>query len=113
MDFSLTTEQRQLVDTARAFAAAALAILAAVDFVLAKRRIWNQMKMTPDELKREYKDQEGDPHVRANRKRRARELANRRHAQLVPTADVVLVNPTEYAVAIAYDAQEYCSFSFI
>ena len=86
-----------------AFAAAALAVLAAIDMALAKRRIWNQMKMTPEELKKEHKEQEGDPHVRANRKRRAREIAGRRHAVMVPTADVVLVNPTEYAVAIQYD----------
>ena len=89
-----------------AFAASALAVLAIIDFALAKRRIWNQMKMSQDELRKEHKEQEGDPHVKATRKRRAKELAGRRHAQMVPTADVVLVNPTEYAVAIRYSPDE-------
>jgi flagellar biosynthetic protein FlhB len=80
-----------------------LAVLAAVDYFLARRRIAEQMKMTPDEVKREHREQEGDPMVRGRRKARMRELAKRRIAQAVASADVVVVNPTHYAVALRYN----------
>jgi flagellar biosynthetic protein FlhB len=60
------------------------------------------MRMTPAEAKREHREQEGDPQVRRRRRQRMRELARRRLATSVKTADVVLVNPTEYAVALRY-----------
>lgn len=88
-----------------AYAVSALAALAAIDYLIARRRMYEKMKMTPEELKREHKEQEGDPAMRAARKRKMRELAERRHAVEVPRADVVLVNPTEYAVALRYDTE--------
>jgi flagellar biosynthetic protein FlhB len=84
--------------------AAMLAGLAAVDFYLARRRLSTKMMMTPDELKREHKESEGDPHVKGKRRRRMRELAKRRLVAETKKADVVLVNPTHYAVALKYDA---------
>jgi flagellar biosynthesis protein FlhB len=81
----------------------ALAVIAAVDYFLARRRIDAQMRMTPDEVKRDHREQEGDPMVRGRRKQRMRELAKRRMAAAVATADVVVVNPTHYAVALRYD----------
>jgi flagellar biosynthetic protein FlhB len=81
----------------------ALVAIAAVDYLLARRRIAQQMKMTPDEVKREHKESEGDPHIKGKRRARMRELAKRRIATDVPTADVVVVNPTHYAVALRYD----------
>jgi flagellar biosynthetic protein FlhB len=87
-------------------AGGALILLAAVDYIRAKRSIGARMKMTPAEAKREYKENEGDPHVKGRRRRRMREMARRRLAAVVPKADVVLVNPTEYAVALRYDANE-------
>jgi flagellar biosynthesis protein FlhB len=81
----------------------ALAVLGAIDYVLARRRIAEQMRMTPDEVKRDVREQEGDPMIRGRRKQRMRELAKRRIAAAVASADVVIVNPTHYAVALRYD----------
>ena len=80
-----------------------LGALAAVDYALARRRIAAQMRMTTDEVKRDHREQEGDPAIRGRRKQRMRELARRRIATAVATADVVIVNPTHYAVALRYD----------
>jgi flagellar biosynthesis protein FlhB len=77
--------------------------LAAIDYFMARRRMKKQMMMSQDELKREHKESEGDPMVKARRKQKAREMAKRRIAVTVPTADVVIVNPTHYAVALRYD----------
>ena len=84
----------------------ALAVLAAVDFVIQRRRLGPKMKMSTDELKREIREQEGDPQVRGRRRRRMRELAQRRLVKQVKSADVVVVNPTEYAVALRYSAKD-------
>jgi flagellar biosynthetic protein FlhB len=80
-----------------------LGVLAAVDYLLARRRMATQMRMTPDEVKRDHREQEGDPMIRGRRKQRMRELARRRIAKAVASADVVVVNPTHYAVALRYD----------
>jgi flagellar biosynthetic protein FlhB len=84
-------------------AALVLGALAGIDYLLARRRIGERMKMTPDELRREHREQEGDPHVKGRRRRRMRELAKRRLVAETKKADVVLVNPTHYAVALRYD----------
>ncbi|HUJ61674.1 MAG TPA: EscU/YscU/HrcU family type III secretion system export apparatus switch protein [Kofleriaceae bacterium] len=81
----------------------ALAALAAIDYVLARRRIAAKMRMSTEEVKREHREAEGDPHLRGKRKARMRELAKRRMAAAVAKADVVVVNPTHYAVALRYD----------
>ncbi|MEJ7600382.1 MAG: EscU/YscU/HrcU family type III secretion system export apparatus switch protein [Kofleriaceae bacterium] len=81
----------------------ALVAVAAVDYVLARRRIQQQMMMTSEEIKRDHRESEGDPMVRGRRRARMRELAKRRVAVAVSTADVVVVNPTHYAVALRYD----------
>lgn len=83
----------------------ALAVLAAADYLLARRRITAQMRMSSDEIKRDAREQDGDPAVRGRRKQRMRELARRRIASAVASADVVVVNPTHYAVALRYDDQ--------
>jgi flagellar biosynthetic protein FlhB len=80
-----------------------LAVLAAADYFLARRRMSAQMRMSPDEVKREHREQDGDPMIRGRRKQRMRELAKRRIAAAVATADVIVVNPTHYAVALRYD----------
>lgn len=85
-------------------AGGALAVLAALHYLRARFEHGAQLKMTREELKREAKEQEGDPHIKGRRRRRMRELARRRIAVVVPKADVVIVNPTEYAVALRYHA---------
>ncbi len=81
----------------------ALALLGAADYVLARRKITEQMKMSTDELKREGKEQDGDPQIKGKRRQRMKEMAKRRVAKAVATASVVIVNPTHYAVALRYD----------
>lgn len=60
-------------------------------------------RMTRKELTDEMKDSEGDPHLKADRRRRAQEVATRRMLTDVPKADVVIVNPTHYAVALKWE----------
>lgn len=82
----------------------ALAVLAAIDVWHQRRQIGTKMKMTAEELKREHKDSEGDPHVRKKRRQRAMEMAKKQRPEIaVRTADVVVVNPTHFSVAIRYD----------
>lgn len=71
-------------------------------------QIWNhnkQLKMTKQEVKDEYKDTEGKPEVKGRLRQMQRELAQRRMMSEVPNADVIVVNPEHYAVAIRYDVK--------
>lgn len=71
-------------------------------------QIWNhnkQLKMTKQEVKDEYKDTEGKPEVKGRVRQMQRELAQRRMMSEVPNADVIVVNPEHYAVAVKYDVQ--------
>jgi flagellar biosynthetic protein FlhB len=80
-----------------------LAATAAIDYFLAKKKLNAQMMMSPDEIKREHKEQEGDPHIKGKRRQKMKELAKRRMSAAVAKADVVVVNPTHYAVALRYN----------
>lgn len=69
-------------------------------------QIWNyrqQLRMTKQEIKDEMKDTEGNPQIKSRIKRMQYEMAARRMMTKVPTADVVVTNPTHYAVALSYD----------
>jgi flagellar biosynthesis protein FlhB len=81
-----------------------LAVVALVDYVVQRRRANESLRMTKEEVKQEYKEQEGDPLVRGARRRRARQMAFARMMDAVPTADVVVTNPTTLAVALKYDS---------
>jgi flagellar biosynthetic protein FlhB len=81
-----------------------LSVVALVDFVVQRRKAMQSIRMTKEEVKKEYRDQEGDPQVRGARKRRARQMAFARMMDAVPTADVVVTNPTTLAVALKYDS---------
>jgi flagellar biosynthetic protein FlhB len=85
------------------FAALAGLVLAIADFAVVKKRNNKQLKMTKYELKQEMKNMEGDPHIKGQRRSRAMAMSRRRMMQAVPTADVVLVNPTHVAVALKYE----------
>jgi flagellar biosynthetic protein FlhB len=78
-------------------------VMALADYTVVRRRNNKQLKMTKEEIKEEYKEAEGDPHVRSAR--RSRQMALRRNRMLrdVETADVVVVNPTHVAVALRYE----------
>ncbi len=81
----------------------AMASIAALDFFFNRWDIEKRMKMTQQEAKEEQKEQEGDPLLRSKRRRRHRELSNNTLLKEVPRADVVLTNPTHFAVALRYD----------
>lgn len=81
-------------------------IVAAADFLYQKHKFREDMKMTKQEVKDEYKDTEGDPQVKAKQKQRMREAAQRRMMKELPKADVVITNPTHYAVALLYNQDE-------
>lgn len=78
-------------------------ILAAADFLYQKYKFSKDMRMTKQEVKDEYKQTEGDPQIKAKIKQRMQEASRRRMMQSLPQADVVITNPTHYAVAIQYD----------
>ena len=82
-------------------------IIAVLDYVYQKVKFKKDMKMTKQEVKDEYKNQEGDPQVKSKQRQRMQEASRRRMMQQLPQADVVITNPTHYAVAIKYDPQIY------
>lgn len=84
----------------------AYAIIAAADFIYQKVKFKNDMKMTKQEVKDEYKQQEGDPQIKGKIRQRMQQASQRRMMQAVPQADVVITNPTHYAVAIVYDGEK-------
>jgi flagellar biosynthetic protein FlhB len=78
-------------------------VIGAADYFYQRLRHEQKLMMTRDEVKREHKEDEGDPHVRARLRRLQREAVEKRMIQDVPKATVVLTNPTHFAVAIRYD----------
>ena len=80
-------------------------IIALVDYMYQKRKFKNDMKMTKQEVKEEFKQTEGDPQIKGQIKRRMQEASRRRMMQSLPEADVVITNPTHLAVAIKYDKE--------
>jgi flagellar biosynthetic protein FlhB len=84
-------------------AAVAGIVMAAADYFVVRRRTNKQLRMTKEEVKQEYKNSEGDPHVKGQIRQRQMQMARNRQMADVPTADVVLVNPTHVAVALRYE----------
>jgi flagellar biosynthesis protein FlhB len=85
---------------------AAMAVAAGLELALSRRRFLTRLRMTREEARRELKEDEGDPLLRGQRKRRHRELARARAAVEVPRADALVVNPTHVAVALRYRSGE-------
>lgn len=84
----------------------ALTILAALDYGQSWWRIKKELMMTREELKEEFKQQDGDPQIKARQRARARELLRRGIAKEVKRSDVVVANPTHICVAIRYRPAE-------
>jgi flagellar biosynthetic protein FlhB len=78
------------------------AVLAGIDWLLTHRKLEQQLKMTKQEIKDEHKQQEGDPLVKQRIRARMRAIGRNRMLAAVRKASVVVVNPTHYAVALAY-----------
>jgi flagellar biosynthesis protein FlhB len=85
-------------------AAAAYVVIAAADFFWQKQRFEKSMRMDKEEVKQEHKQQELPSEIKGAQRRRAIELARARMMDAVPTADVVVTNPTHYSVALRYDS---------
>lgn len=85
---------------------AALLVLALIDLWWQRHRHAEQLKMTKDEVRRELKDQEGDPKVKARLRSLMLEQMKRRMLEDVKTADVVITNPTHFSIALRYKAAE-------
>lgn len=85
--------------------AAVYMIIALADFAYQKIKFSRDMRMTKQEIKDEYKQQEGDPQIKGKIKQKMREVSQRRMMQNLPQADVVITNPTHFAVAIKYDPE--------
>ncbi len=84
--------------------AAALILLAFIDLLYVRWEMEEKMKMTKQEVKEEYKESEGDPRVKSQIRRIQHEMARKRMMAEVPKADVVITNPTHFAVAVRYDS---------
>ncbi len=81
----------------------AMAAVALVDVPLQRYMLLQRLKMSHEEVKKEMKDAEGNVEVKAKIKARMRQMANRRMLAAVPGADLIVMNPTHYAVALKYD----------
>lgn len=80
-------------------------VVGLADFIYQRHKFSEEMKMTKQEVKDEYKNTEGDPQIKGRIRQKMREVSQRRMMQDVPKADVVITNPTHFAVAIKYDAE--------
>ena len=93
------------IDVLKRAVPAALAI-GALDYLYQRWDQSEKLMMSRHEVKQENKEQDGDPHIKAKRKARARQLAFGNQLREVPRADVVVTNPTHYAVALRYRKEE-------
>ena len=95
----------QIVGWSALWLACGLIIIAAVDVPFQLWESKNKLKMTKQEVRDEYKDSEGKPEVKGRIRQLQREMAERRMMSSVPEADVIITNPTHFAVALKYDAE--------
>ncbi|MBI5784008.1 MAG: flagellar type III secretion system protein FlhB [Rhodocyclales bacterium] len=84
---------------------AGLALIAAIDVPFQLWRYYAGLRMTKEEVRQEMKEMEGDPHLKARIRSQQREMARKRMMAEVPRADVVVTNPTHFAVALKYDRE--------
>lgn len=85
--------------------ACAMVVIAALDYAYQRYNLERSLRMSKQELKDELKETEGNPLVKSAVRRRARQIASRRMMQNVAKADVVITNPTHYAVALSYNSE--------
>lgn len=83
---------------------AAILVIAVLDFFYQRFEFEKSIRMTKQEIKDEYKDTDGNPQIKSRMRQVQREMARRRMMDDVPTADVVVTNPTHIAVALKYDS---------
>ena len=78
-------------------------LIGAADFFLQRRLYMKELMMSKYEVKKEYKEDEGDPHIRHSRRQLHQQILAQSMVRNVPRADVVVVNPTHLAIAVEYD----------
>jgi len=83
-----------------------LLVFSAVDMFIQLRKHKKQLRMTKQEIKEEYKQTEGNPQIKGKIKQKQRQMALNRMMQEIPKADVVITNPTHFAVAIKYEPEK-------
>lgn len=84
-----------------------LLVIAILDYYYQKYDYEKSLRMSKQEVKEEYKQTEGNPQIKSKIKEKQRQISMRRMMQDVPKADVIITNPTHYAVAIQYDPKEF------
>ena len=82
------------------------AVIAIIDFMYQKFDYEKKLRMTKQEVKDEYKNTEGNPQIKGKIKQRQQNMAKQRMIQAVPSADVIIRNPTHVAVALKYDKEK-------
>ncbi|KAF0184600.1 MAG: flagellar biosynthetic protein FlhB [Alphaproteobacteria bacterium] len=80
--------------------------IAIIDYIFVRQAHYKRLRMTRHEMKEEFRQSEGDPHVRAKLRQIRQERAKKRMMSAVPSATVIITNPTHYAVALKYDREE-------
>ncbi len=106
VELSMTEIMRFMMDAAYTLLwkiTMVFAVIAGVDFIFQRHKFKKEMMMTKQEVKEENKQSEGDPLIKSRIKRMQYQAAKNRMMGDVPKADVVITNPTHYAIAIKYD----------
>jgi flagellar biosynthetic protein FlhB len=80
-------------------------VLGMIDLLIVRFQYFKDLKMSKQEIKDEYKQMEGDPHIKAKIKQVQMQIAQKRMMSELPSADVVITNPNHYAVALRYDKE--------
>lgn len=109
MDFSVAQAMVQTGDVIFSIVQTAViffVFLAVVDYAYQWWEYEKNLRMSKQDIKEEYKETEGDPQIKGKIKERQQQQARQRMMQQVPTADVIIRNPTHYAVALRYDAEK-------
>lgn len=102
----LATVMGDLMRTLVIYTSGAFIVLAAADFAWQKYKFTKDLKMSKDDVKREYKESEGDPHIKSKRKQLAHELIMSDQHGAVKKSSVVVTNPTHLAIALLYDQEK-------
>ena len=80
-------------------------VLGMIDLMIVRYQYFKDLKMSKQEIKDEYKQMEGDPHIKAKIRQVQMQIAQKRMMSELPSADVIITNPTHYAVALRYDKE--------
>ncbi|MES2472151.1 MAG: flagellar biosynthesis protein FlhB [Pseudomonadota bacterium] len=111
MEFMLTQTAAQMVGEMSHLlfkvllaALSALAVIAGLDYFFQRMQFMSRNRMTKQEIKEEHKQNEGDPHIKSKIRQLRHERSRKRMMAQVPTATVVIMNPTHYAVALKYES---------